>query len=408
VPDNQYICNINIHPKGEKFSVSVQSKESDLEIKDIRVTESLKGLIPFNVKDSGARNILQKLSSHQAPSTCSAEQGKVKTFDNLEYDYQLNDCEHVVFKDCSESSRIEVTSQKKMSSLNMKVTIDNHKYEVEVPKSGNRAVIKVDGEEKSYIKKQDYEKWKVSDQEMQSRKYLKLSKEQRETEERKQVEKQQTEFTEQKHNYYEDKSTYVTSYEDGVYAVVNQAYGIAVYSDGKSLEVETYQHLLRNKACGLCGDLNDETVADVKSPGSCIMSSPSLAAFTYMVADQSCQGVPAHQQEQIKTETQHCLQKQNTPTKVSQIYHQARPVYRKHLVEEKGNKICISAEQIRVCPSNSNPQEIEEKKVSFYCMSKDSESMKMQKMAEQGDYIDYDYYKYPTSFQKYISQPQRC
>ena len=46
--------------------------------------------------------------------------------------------------------------------------------------------------------------------------------------------------------------------------------------------------------------------------------------------------------------------------------------------------------------------------VSFYCMSKDSQSLKMQKMAEQGEYIDYDFYKYPTSFQKYISQPKRC
>merc|ERR1712142_1371936 len=265
------------------------------------------------------------------------------------------------------------------SSSHLKVTIDNHKYEVEIPRSGSKAVIKVNDEEKSYIKKEGYEIRKISYQQIQSLKYEEITHEQSEMEELKQVEKEQTEFTEQKQNYYEDKSTYVTSYEDGVYAVVNKAYGIAVYSDGRSLEVETYQHLLRNKACGLCGDLNDETVADVKSPGSCIMSSPSLAAFTYMLADQSC------------------------PTKVSQIYHQARPVYRKHLVEEKNNKICISAEQIRVCPSTSNPQEIEEKKVSFYCMSKDSQSMKMQKMAEQGEYIDYDYYKYPTSYQKYIS-----
>merc|ERR1712227_1078797 len=156
-----------------------------------------------------------------------------------------------------ESSRVEVTAQKKTSSIHLKVTIDNHKYEVEVPKSGSQAIIRVNDEEKSYIKKQDYEKWKSSHQEMHSRKYLKMTKEQVEIEERKHVEKEQTEFTEQKQNYY-----------------------------------------------------------------------------------------------------------------------QARPVYRKHLVEEKNNKICISAEQIRVCPSTSNPQEIEEKKVSFYCMSKDSQSMK--------------------------------
>merc|ERR1719192_3026318 len=126
----------------------------------------------------------------------------------------------------------------------------------------------------------------------------------REEEERKKVETEKTEFTEQKENYYSDKSTYVTSYEDGVYAVVNKAYGISVYCDGKSLEVQSYQHLLKNKACGLCGDLNDEKVGDVKSPGSCIMSSPALAAQTYMVPDQTCQAPSQEDQERIRQETE--------------------------------------------------------------------------------------------------------
>jgi len=332
------------------------------------------------------------------------EQGKVKTFDNLVYDYQLNDCEHVLFKDCSESSRIEVTTQKKSSSTHLKVTIDNHKYEMEFPESGSKPVIRVNHEEKSYVKKQDYEQKKVKVQEIQSKKYEEI----REEEERKQVETEKTEFTEQKENYYYDKSTYVTSFEDGVYAVVNKAYGISVYCDGKSLEIQSYQHLLKNKACGLCGDLNDETVADVKSPGSCIMSSPSLAALTYMLADQSCQGVPSQYQAKLKAETTKCLKKENVPSQVSQIYQQSHSVYKKHLVEEKNNKLCFSTEQVKVCPSDSNPEEIEEKKISFYCLSKDSMSMKMQKMAEQGEFIAYEYYKYPTSFQRFISQPKKC
>ena len=167
------------------------------------------------------------------------------------------------------------------------------------------------------------------------------------------------------------QGTYVTSYEDGVYAVVNGLYGLAVYTDGKSLEVQTYQHLLRNKACGLCGDLNDEKVGDVKSPGSCIMSSPALAAQTYMVPDQTCQAPSQEDQERIRQETeQWCVKKQTFPTQVSHIYRQPQPLYSKHLVEYKENKICFSTQQVKVCPSNSNPQEIKQQKVnmikSFY------------------------------------------
>merc|ERR1711928_211947 len=87
-----------------------------------------------------------------------------------------------------------------------------------------------------------------------------------ERKESREAEREQSEFAEQKKNFYQDKGTYVTSYEDGVYGVISKTYGIAVYTDGQSVEVQTYQHLLRNKACGLCGDLNDEKVGDVKSP----------------------------------------------------------------------------------------------------------------------------------------------
>ena len=94
VGDNQYQCTIKIHPEGQRFSVDVKSQENDLKLKDIRVVKSLQGLLPINIQDTGSENIIQKLTSRQAPSTCSIEDGKVKTFDNLEYDYQLNDCEH--------------------------------------------------------------------------------------------------------------------------------------------------------------------------------------------------------------------------------------------------------------------------------------------------------------------------
>ena len=94
VGDNHYQCTIKIHPQGQQFSVDVKSKENYLKLKDIRVVKGLQGLLPINIQDTGSENIIQKLTSRQAPSTCSIEHGNVKTFDNLEYNYQLNDCEH--------------------------------------------------------------------------------------------------------------------------------------------------------------------------------------------------------------------------------------------------------------------------------------------------------------------------
>lgn len=411
VGDNQYQCTIKIHPEGQQFSVNVRSQENDLKLKDIRVVKSLQGLLPINIQDTGSENIIQKLTSRQAPSTCSIEYGRVKTFDNLEYDYQLNDCEHVVFKDCSQSSRVEVSVQEKSSKKTVKVTIDNHQYELKVPtSSGNQqAVIKVNGEEKSYMKKQVHEKRKEVEEKKENREWQHTSKQEKEQQEIRKAQREKTEFAEQKKNFYEDAGTYVTSYEDGVYGVISARYGIAVYTDGKSVEVQTYQHLLRNKACGLCGDLNDERVGDVKSPGSCIMSSPSLAAQTYMIQDQTCGAPSSQDQERIRRETeQQCVRKQTFPTRVSQIYSQAQPLYSKHLVEQRDNKICFSTQQVKVCPSHSNPQQITQKEVSYYCLPKDSKSQRMQKMAEQGEFIPQQEERYPLSYTKVVSQPEQC
>ena len=84
----------------------------------------------------------------------------------------------MIFKDCSQSSRVEVSVQEKSSKKTVKVTIDNHQYELKIPSTSGsqQAVIKVNGEEKTYIKKQDYEKRKQVEEEKQNREYQQASK----------------------------------------------------------------------------------------------------------------------------------------------------------------------------------------------------------------------------------------
>merc|ERR1712112_30373 len=140
------------------------------------------------------------------------------------------------------------------------------------------------------------------------------------------VERREHEFVELEQNYYEDAHTYLTSYKDGVYAIVSKLYGIAVYADGISLEVRTFRHSLRNQVCGLCGDLNDEKTADMKTADLCIMSSPQLAAYSYMVQDKICKGIPTEQLNQFKTEAAKCAKKIPVPTKVTEVLQQKKPV----------------------------------------------------------------------------------
>merc|ERR1712121_481713 len=155
-----YDLSIKIDPKGQKASMKVEGDCDQVEMKNIRIPQSLQGLLPVNVQNTDAINILQKLTNGQAPSTCSIENGKqVKTFDNVEYQLnegQLNNCEHVIFKDCSEDSKVQVSVQQQSSSKKVKVMIDNHEYEVEIPRGGSRTTVKVNGQEKKNVSKQDH------------------------------------------------------------------------------------------------------------------------------------------------------------------------------------------------------------------------------------------------------------
>merc|ERR1712112_410919 len=147
-----YDLSIKIDPRGDKVSMKVEGDCDHVEMKNIRIPQSLKGLLPVNVQNTDAINILQKLTNGQAPSTCSIENGRqVKTFDNVEYqlnEQQLNNCEHVIFKDCSEDSKVQVSVEQQSSAKKVKVLIDNHEYEVEIPSGGSRATVKVNGEQR--------------------------------------------------------------------------------------------------------------------------------------------------------------------------------------------------------------------------------------------------------------------
>ena len=104
---------------------------------------------------------------------------------------------------------MEVSVQEKSSKKTVKVTIDNHQYELKIPSTSGsqQAVIKVNGEEKTYIKKQDYEKRKQVEEEKQNREYQQTSKQAREEQEGKKEQREKSEFAEQKKNFYQDKVT---------------------------------------------------------------------------------------------------------------------------------------------------------------------------------------------------------
>jgi len=133
--------------------------------------------------------------------------------------------------------------------------------------------------------------------------------------------------------YYEKSSTTqniiveIKRYQDDVFYVYVANQFLHVVTDGERIEVVAPQ-LLKGRAVGLCGDLNGERIADLKTPQECIMKS-NLAAMSYMLnpsgnnhgsVSPRCAGIPAKYRPEYNHEKQECFKEISIPTQVLPIF----------------------------------------------------------------------------------------
>jgi len=438
---DEYEIDVYVHEAGQLGSVVVSGNGEEVSVKNVRLGSYVEGILPICTKDTFAIQVLQKLTEHKAPASCVLESGKVNTFDGVEYDYEVSEQEHLVFGDCSSSRRVMVTTKKTSSEQRILMIVDNHKYEMEIKKASrfardSQATIWVNGEEKRLQNKQEYSEEKERDIQNIKKERQRVQNDNRQLKQKystqpqmyaqqmyqqqmyrqQQQEKQKIELKKQQKlkisegelNTYDDENTYVTKYEDGVYAIVSRKYGVSIYADGERIEVLTFKHLLKNKACGICGDLNGEETADMKSPRQCIMSKPELGAYTYVIEE--VKNIPPMYVEQYRKDTEECVKKEDVPTKVSHIFRQykeerSKPELR-HLTEKRAGKICISMERVKTC-SGSSPNEVENRLVRFTCLL-ERDAQVWVKRAEGGDQIYSELQGLPIHFTQVVYEPSQC
>merc|ERR1719481_1174811 len=340
-----------VNGTGRVLFGKIAGNGEEVELHNIRLGNVVSNILPISTKEPLTTSILQKLTNYTTPSSCVIEAGKVETFDRMNYTYPLNDCEHVVFSELTTKPRVVVLTKKTPQKQHVKMVIDGHKYEVEINKEsrylrGGKAIIKINEEEKEF------------------------------------------------ETILEHLSTLITKYKDGVYTIYSSKYGVEIIADGERLEVKSYPILFRDRVTGLCGDLNGEWIADLKSPKQCIMPVPKLTAMTFMLEDGKC------------------IKKEEIPTRVSEVF-EPRVLLRiktsetelRHTFVEMGEKICFSKELIREC-SRSYPKEVVAKKIPFTCISgPHAEVIKSRVIA--GEKVE-ELSTYPTEIVQTIYEPRQC
>merc|ERR1711951_137555 len=117
----------------------------------------------------------------------------------------------------------------------------------------------------------------------------------------------------------------VQRFEDNAVWVHIPDQGLKVLSNGSRVEVVA-PWLLKSRTVGLCGDMNGERSADLKTPGMCVLR-PRLAALSFMLNKSGaepgfvrCSGLPATLKEEFVRESTKCPRMEVIPTPVSTLF----------------------------------------------------------------------------------------
>merc|ERR1712040_28675 len=188
----------------------------------------------------------------------------------------------------------------------------------------------------------------------------------------------------------------VQRFQDGVVSVYVPEQGLKVLSDGSRIEIVAPQ-LLKSRTVGLCGDMNGEVSADLKTPGMCVMR-PRLAAITYMLNKSGSEsgfercsglsGLPSGLKQEFERESTQCSRETIIPTPVSKLYERIsvlnKPTGMSHIVDKQ-------------------------KSVEFVCISQPSTlARSLEKRALSGESLFQEISQLPTVFRKVEFEPVAC
>merc|ERR1712062_673522 len=241
---------------------------SKYQIRNIRIPYLLKGVFPMSLRNPVGFNILQHITRHQIPASCRIEPQYIWTFDNKTYSYELNNCFHLLFKDCAQQIPVAVLAKNIQGSEKKEVKILSGVTELLMtPESSQmRLKLNVEGQERELL-----------------------------------VQPGQVEQVIARSEGSGEVIMEVKRYEDNVYLVIFPQESLWVLFDGKRIEISPSQ-MLKGRTCGLCGDLDHENTADLKTPRKCLMSKPA------------CQGIPSQLRPQYERELNQCVKETIIPT----------------------------------------------------------------------------------------------
>lgn len=348
-----------------------------MKIQNIRLYGYPKNILPLPVQISLGSSFTHALSKNLSPFTCTVEPKSVTTFDNRTYQYQLNNCEHLLLQDGAKNFPIAVLARYLQSGSQQEVRIISGVSEVKVSPQGGSPSINVNGQQVQ-LNAGEY----------------------------KQMMSSEGSFVQVEMKKYQDNAIWLHFPQQQ----------LSVVTDGNRVELVGYG-ILWNRAVGLCGDMNGEAFADLKSPKKCVMT-PQSVAVSYLLnksgsssVSPQCQGIPSQYKQQYQQESQRCVKERVVPTPLNKIFNKIGYIsvaYAKnHVVIKQVDQVCISKQMLNTC--QGKPLKVRQRNVEFACVPRPSvEAKTLEERAYAGEPLAPEVGPMPTVFRRVEVEPSMC
>merc|ERR1711982_296276 len=157
----------------------------------------------------------------------------------------------------------------------------------------------------------------------------------------------------------------------------------------------------KSRAVGLCGDMNGERSADLKTPPGCpLLHAEQVRSPSWVRA---LLWPPSRPQGRIRPEFTKCPREVIIPTPVSKLYEHISALNipmkpgMKHIVDKQSNQLCVSKQMVKSCLSK--PVSIKKKSVEFSCIPQPSvKASSLEKRALSGVSLIQEISQLPTVF----------
>ena len=375
---------------GEEAQIVAEIAGRKYKIENVRIPMPIRHIFPMSMRNNMAYTLMQKYTRNQIPASCRVEPQYVATFDNKTYNYQLNDCWHLLFKDCSNRLPVAIMAKGQQEKV---VKVLAGQVELVMQRQSSEVMIQMNLEGR--------------------------------TEQIQVHHNQVKEITNSQGRVVMEVMRYV----DNVYHIFLRNENTLVLFNGERVEISAPQ-MLKSRACGLCGDLDHENTADLQTPNMCIMSKPRYSAYSYMI-EESCQGIPSQDKPRYEQERQQCAKTRIIPTptntiskilphktlsQVSMVTKTMKPMTRQHIVKYENGKTCFSVQRMAVCSKISKnevqepkPVKVQRKLVQYVCVQSPSiEAQALEQRARAGESLEMLASGKSVAFSKVEYEPVEC